>query len=106
MVAAGLLSSYWTCTPAAGGRSCPERVQELLGGVDLLELGVGDALAVLDARGEAGHGRLVPGRQVELLGEEPDLCLGQAGLLERRADAELAGGLHARTVVALVVEVE
>src|SRR2546426_5671491 len=39
-----------------------------------------------DARGEAGHGRLVPGRQPEPPGQGPDHRLREAGLTKARSE--------------------
>ena len=74
----------------------PRRAEIILGRPDLLQALDLDRGLVGKARGQAGQRRLVPGRQAEMPGQRPDLLLGQPGLLERRADAQLPAGLGAR----------
>ena len=80
-----------------------ERTHDLLGGVDLSQLGRGDAISVLEARRQTRERRLVPRRQPEPARELADLRLPQLGLDERRAHATLRRGAHPGAVVAEVV---
>ena len=82
-----------------------ERAHEGLGGVDAPQLLRRDGVAVLEARGQAGERGLVPRRQSERARELADLLLGEPGVDHRRAHAALLRGLHARPVVAEIVDV-
>ena len=92
-------------SPRGGARGTPgtRAPGRGLGAVDLPELLGGDGRAVREARGQAGHGRLVPGREVEGAREIADLGLPEPGVDQGRADAALPRRGHARAVVAEVV---
>ena len=77
--------------------------EKRLGGVHLAELLGRDAIAVLEARGQAREGGLVPVGQAERAADLPHLALPQLGLDERRPDPAGLRRLHARPVVAQVV---
>ncbi len=83
-----------------------ERGEGIFGLLDLGEHFGGDAAAVLDARGEAGGGGLVPDIERGGAGEGADILLGEAGVGERREHGMLCGGLLAGAVVAGVIRVE
>src|SRR5207237_6379174 len=83
----------------------PEPPHERLRRVDPAELLGGDRIAVLEARRQAGEGRLVPGRQPKLPGERADLLFPELRLDQGRPHPPLPGRLHAGPVVAEVVDV-
>ena len=73
--------------------------QAAYGGLGALDPGQpvrGDLDAVRHPAGEAGGGRLVPGRQPPAAGGLADLGLGQPGVAQRRDRAALVGGADAR----------
>ncbi len=82
-----------------------EGVEGVFGLLDLGEIFAGDGAAVLDARGEAGAGGLVPELEAGLVGEGADLCFGEAGGDERGDGVVLRGGLLAGAELGAVVEV-
>jgi hypothetical protein len=80
-----------------------ESAERLLAAFDGAQLLFGHFRVIGDPRREAGRGRFVPGREAGAAGQFADFVLSQIRLVERAADAELAGGLAARPVVAAVV---
>ena len=68
-----------------------ERLERLLGAVDLRERVGVDRRAVREARGEARAGRLVRARHASARSERPYLLLADAGLEQRMDDAVLLG---------------
>jgi len=64
-----------------------------------------DGFAIGDAGGQAGGAGLVPGGQVEAVGQGTDVPFGQTGGQERALDAQLRQGTHPRPVVTGVVHV-
>lgn len=82
-----------------------ERVQSVLGLLDLSKCFGCDLAAVLDARGQACGGWLVPEAQASGAGEGANLGLGELRLGQRRARGVERGGLLAGTEVAAIIEV-
>src|SRR5271165_923538 len=80
----------------------PERFFPLL---NRLESFGGYRTSVLDARGQASGGRLVPDAQAREPRQFANLLLGQAGLEQRSSYTVLLGGPPAGAVVTLIVSV-
>ena len=78
----------------------------ILGAFHLFERFRGDATSVLDARGEAGGGGLVPDIERGVAGQHADIVLGQARISERGEYGVLDRCLLAGAVVAGVVGIE
>src|SRR5690606_34349129 len=79
--------------------------QHALSSVNAFQPFGSDFHAVGEAAGKAGAGGLIPNRQAPLAGKGPDIGLCQACFDQRTANAVFGGGLHARSVIAAIIEV-